>query len=1234
MLRYEELISFEPVESVVQLIEADDTEKALTLLKTYVISDNMVDKINHDIIENIQFDRHVDNKGLLIVGNYGSGKSHLMSVISTIAELKDSSKYIRHVEVAEKAKEIEGKFKVIRAEIGAVEMSFRGIICNRLEKGLANMGVEFSFPPADQITNNKDMLFEMMDLFHEKYPNQGLLLVVDELLDYLRGRKEQELTLDLGFLREIGEVCNNTRFRFIAGVQEMLFENQRFNFVADSLRRVKERFKETRIVREDIAFVVSERLLKKNDEQKALIREHLSKFTKLYSGLSEQMELFVNMFPIHPAYLEMFERVHIGEKRVALQTITNEIRKLLKEKVPSDSTGFISFDRYWTYIEEDSSLRSNDRVRTIMEKVITLKGTINTGVRRTYKSMANQIVNALAIHRLTTDDLKTPIGLTSENLRDQLFISHPTLLDHEDDAAMFLQTTIDSAMKNLREAASFQFISLNNDNGQYYINIEESIPVDELIAQRGEGLTESQLDSYYFDVLKKATHVVDLPTYVTNYKIWLHELPWRDRYVKRQGYLFFGAPNERSTAQPERDFYIYMLQAFEEPQFKDEEKPDEVFFRLKNKDDKFVKLLRLYGGANEMYNDTTTNKRLYEPKKNEYRKKLVNWIKDNFVEAYEITYRGNEAKVMDHGLFLPEVDTIIELIDSVAEIFLSQWFQEKYPKYPSFRKLNEAYLTRHNINTYVNDALDYLNGKTNAQGEAILDGLVLLNAEGTVTTRKSGYAKWVIDLLNSKERNQVLNNHELLNELTTVQGSRDLKLTKEFNLEPELLVVLLAALIQDGQIVVTIEGQEYEAMNFSEFVKLPINKLIEFSHLKKPSGLPVQEIQELMNLFDPDKTRINFSDLNHIDFAIQQIMKGVKEVTNHTVQMNAKLNSSFQVWDGQLFNQEELDEIGQKLSSLNDFLQGLQVYDTRAKMMNLRYDLARIEAEESHLNLLKQLEGLQQKINDYRKVADYLMQAKLIVSPNEDWMNRVDVGLDNLSMALKNNEDCSNEIANLEQLKKEYIDHYLHLHLTKRLNATENKKRTELLNSNEYQALQTLALSIELLPGNVFKDWQTKVEQLKVCYHLTADKLQVRPECPSCHYNPREELSMEKPALSDLENELYTLLDTWTDILLTNLNDSEVQESIGLLEPKQKDLVKQFIEAESLQLPVSRDLIQAINTVLKGIHQEIINLEHIISAFGNENPATVQEIRFNVEKLLTELVGNNDENRIRIKLKK
>src|SRR5699024_10301564 len=313
-MKYGDLIHFEPIESVVQLKDADEKESAFNLLDTYVISERMAEILDELVMEQLQFNRPADNKGMLIVGNYGTGKSHLMSVISTIAELDGSSERIQNERVANKAKEVEGKFKVIRTEIGSVQTSFRDIICGAIEDGLEDLGVDYTFPAIDDIRNNKESLMEMMAAFHEVYPDQGLLLVVDELLDYLKGRKEQELFLDLGFLRELGEICSKTKFRFIAGVQEMLFDNPKFQFVAEQLRRVRERFEQVSIVREDIAYVVSQRLLKKDDKQKALIREHLQKFTNLYDRLGEELEQYVNLFPIHPSYLSTFEKVTVAEK--------------------------------------------------------------------------------------------------------------------------------------------------------------------------------------------------------------------------------------------------------------------------------------------------------------------------------------------------------------------------------------------------------------------------------------------------------------------------------------------------------------------------------------------------------------------------------------------------------------------------------------------------------------------------------------------------------------------------------------------------------------------------------------------------------------------------------------------------------------------------------------------------------------------------------------------------------
>jgi hypothetical protein len=85
-MRYCDLIQFEPIESVIQLLDANRADEAKRLVATYVISEEMAERINGRIIPQLSFDESVDHKGLLVVGNYGTGKSHLMSVLSLVAE--------------------------------------------------------------------------------------------------------------------------------------------------------------------------------------------------------------------------------------------------------------------------------------------------------------------------------------------------------------------------------------------------------------------------------------------------------------------------------------------------------------------------------------------------------------------------------------------------------------------------------------------------------------------------------------------------------------------------------------------------------------------------------------------------------------------------------------------------------------------------------------------------------------------------------------------------------------------------------------------------------------------------------------------------------------------------------------------------------------------------------------------------------------------------------------------
>lgn len=1223
-MKYSELIHFEPVESIVQLRETSQQDYAFNLIDTYVISDRMAELIDEVIIEQLQFEKPADNKGLLVVGNYGTGKSHLMSVISTIAETEGTSDRINNARVAKRAKEIEGKFKVIRSEIGATTMTLRDFICEEISYQLQEMGIDFTFPPMDKVRSNKDAFVEMMGKFNEMYPEQGLLVVVDELLDYLRTRRTQELILDLGFLRELGEICRFTRFRFISGVQEMLFDNPKFQFVAEQLRRVKERFEQVNIVREDIAYVVTQRLLKKDEKQKAIIREHLQKFTKFYDKLNERMEEYVSLFPIHPSYISTFEKVIVAEKRVILKTISNEMKKLLNTEVPEDRPGLISYDSYWQYIEADTSLKSNPDIREVMTKSKILQDRIeNAFTRPTYKTVALRIVYALSVNRLTTGDIYTKLGVTSEELRDGLFLFHPSVADEDGD---FLRTSIESILKEILKTVSWQFISFNDANGQYYIDINKDIAVDDLIEQRAESLVGDQLDRYYFEVLEQLTER-SKNTYITGYRIWTYELPWWTCKVTRQGYLFFGAPNDRSTAQPPRDFYIYMLQIFEVPKFKDENKADEVFFKLKVKDESFIRSLKFYAGSREMAASAPSGtKNLYEEKAKEYLQRLTRWLRDNFLSAFEVTYKGVTKKVVEGTKALPPQASVKEIIDNVAATYLSSNFDEIYPLYPHFSKLNTV-MTKDNMPVYLQEAIKYLAGNKTKSGAAILEGLVMLQEE-KVKLDNSGFAKWVTDILEAKGQGQVVNRDELIEVIYTMQGTEDVELVKELKIEPELFAVVLVALVYNGDIVLTINGTQYDAMKLDQLVKLSITDIINFSHIKRPSGLPMPALKALFELLDLAEYMLQQQNLN---YGVIQLNEKVNKLLNEVVITLQTVKTGIPCWEGTVLNAAEQQQYSELLSKLKTFLEALLVFNAPAKLNNFKFTIEEIKEQKAGLDLLEKVKRLQQKVNEAQGLANYILTASQHLASDHEWQEEALIALEDLLEAIKKETGYQTELVKVQDIKKKYQDIYLELHSKARLNAADDNRKTALMNDKRLSALRQLA-TIELLPKAHFESLVKNITALKTCWSLTKVQLDTQAYCPSCKFRPKDELVFKGDRLSNYEEQLQTMLEQWTELLLNNFKDKEVKANISLLSPVQQNLIKELLDKGEFTLPIDNKLIEAIKLLLQGIEKVEIKLEELKELMGNGSPMTVEDIRFRFEQMLKQKVGTNQTSRVRIML--
>jgi hypothetical protein len=1258
-MRYSDLVQFEPIETVIQLRDADKEKDARELVNTYVISERMAKQLVDLVIPQIQFQKPHDNKGVLIVGNYGTGKSHLMSVISAVAEYEDLAKEIKHKEVQKAAKAISGKFKVVRVEIGGVTASLRDILLGELEEALKKWKTPYKFPPADQITNNKNFIIEAVAKFQEKYPDHGILLVVDELLDYLRTREQRALILDLGFLRELGEVAASTPFRFVGGLQELLFDSPRFTFVADQLRRVKDRFEQVTIAREDIAFVVANRLLQKDNKQLAKITEHLRQFTPLYKQMAERLNEFAQLFPIHPAYISTFEQVYIAEKREVLRTLSQAMRQLLDKEVPTNEPGLVSFDSYWSVLRDNASLRSMEGVAKVIEKSDVLEGRIkNAYTREQLKPMATRIIHALSIHRLTTSDIYVPLGVTAEELRDNLCLYTRT----PEATGEFLLDQVQVALKEIIRTVQGQFITYNAENSQYYLDLKKAVDFDAKIEERGEFMERSDLNTYFFDALHQTLNLGDT-TYVTNYNIWFYELPWGEHKVTRPGYLFFGAPDERSTAQPPRDFYLYWLPPFPTRKgYHDEHKSDEVILELSKLDNTFEQKVRLYAGSKALANESTEYRKEYADSADGYLRILTRWLRDNLNDHLQVIYQGKQEPV---SAVLKRAkntasQTIEELLRVIASSLLSPDFEERFPEYPTFKRASQV-IAENARTASAMDAIYHLGGRSRTNLAAtVLEGLELLDADGNIRPYESRYAEKFLQALTQKPENQVLNRGELIE--IVAGGIVPIEKDVYFHLEPEWVVVILLALVYNGDIVLNVDGrEEIDANTLNQVVTRSIKDLMDFRFFKRPRTLPLPlwtSIFEGLGL-PPGLIR----DENKRDEAVKQLMSKVNEQLERVARLDGRMREGVKVWNTSLFtdnptmiveagtvvgsNQPDVtlntSELLAGLRGSKKFLEELSKFNTVGKLRNLKFGPSDIKDGIADLERVTHTSELVDLVSQIQPMTTYLAEATANLPADHPWVERAQTQrkalLDDLRRLAKGEKQFKpNALTReLEKLKTEYINTYAELHRQLTLGPKADGKRRKLYDDPRLKALEAL-VEIDLLGANGRSElnaWKGTIGNLPPCPDFHDGLLKDSPTCPACHLRPANKntgVSADE-SLKLMDDLLDKTLTRWRQALRTNLGSDTVKHSLDAMSPKERKPIEAFLAQSEDEPTLPEGFVRSASQALHGIEALTIPVDALLEALKTGGlPTTVDELQRRFGDYIQKTMRGHDPRNTRLNL--
>lgn len=1225
-MKYSELISFKPIESTIQLLETADKKVAQDMVQTYVMSDNMAESIKATVIDQLQMEEVVDNKAVMIVGNYGTGKSHLMSVIAAIATDAENLEFAQNKRFAKDMEIIAGKFEVLRLKVDGLTMPLREVILAEIEDDFANRGIDYTVPDLNNVRDNARLIKEVMQAFQSKYPDKGYMIVIDELLSYLTSRDERQIVLDLAFLQSMAEMCSKSRIRLICGVQEKVFDNPRFSFVSETLKKVGDRFTQIIITKEATAYVVSERILKKKPEQKAMIRQHLEKFSGLYGGMSSKMEDFVDLFPIHPSYIDVFNKIYVIENRHILKNISMTIKDIFDEQVPEDAPGVISFDDYWPAIKSNGLLKSDVTISRVVGASGQLEEIIDRSfAKAAYKPMAKQIIYALSVHRLTTNGLDVQFGLTAENLKDDLCLYLP--MPEQD--ADFLLGAVNATLKEIMKTVSGQFIIHNESNNQYYIDVDKVVDYDERIKQKASMMAESELNRYFYTVIYGCLEW-DAKEYVNGFKIYQYDLNWDSHNIFREGYLFMGLPGERSTAQPERDFYIHIMPPFGDVSADTHNLDDEVYFYFRGNDD-FKEDLRLYAAANAQADISEgKDKDAYLGKAAILRKKLIKYLSENKNTCFNVTYKCHMRQLIEvlKGKYNRDM-TFKDTIDLASSICLDEYFGTIYPGFPVMK----TKITRKNQAENVRAAFDYFAGRKNQQATLMLQSFGILDGD-KIRPEGSKYASYYIDMIKKLQPQGVINYSDIFQ-----PANDNMFEDKEFRINYLFTPIIFLSLVYAGYAVITLkDGSTLTASTLDKVPKTSVLDLYEFKYLSRPAQISMVELKKLFEVLEINPALLD--NPNDREKGVAELLKKAQEMSNSAVLADRKLTDGFELWGEALANQQQVSMMQKAANAVkNEFSNYSSKFNTPAKLNNFGLTSEQIDELEKQIDLLKRIPEYVtfktecQDVVTYISSIEYIDLGASMKAAIEDGKAEFREIRDSIMNGVAGDVAAGKVVSKLDKIKEKYIDIYFAEHKKKRLGIDDANRRVRIQEGQAIRNLRKLK-GIEILSGAKLSELEQSMAELKVCYSLTLSDLKSSPICPHCRFSLEDKAKNVAGQMEQMEDRIDLMVADWTKMLLDTLSDPIILDQKKFLKAQEAKAIDDFVSSGTLPKKVDDFFVNSINALLKGFEPVVIEMEDLMHQLEELPPMDESSFKAKINDIIVRYTKGKDTSKLRIVVKR
>lgn len=1211
-MKIKELFNFEDIQ---QVIEIGKIKNEREMVEKFVVSDNLKDDLL-EFLDYLKGNKRERNTSVNVIGNYGTGKSHLLSFLSIILSNPEMVQYINNEEIKEAFSALNKEFFVVKYELPGLDKDLSEIFFYRVRKQLEeNYGIEIR--DIDLKTEEKDpkeLIEEILLKIKEIEPNKGLIVIFDEYSDFLKSKESYKQNRDLQFTRQIAECSIDQDFILMLSMQEYIFSNPAYKDKADLINKIEKRFLNINITSENIEDIVAQRIVSKTPNQ-------IQELKRLFEGIKEEFpnialeeDRYINLFPVHPYVIEMFSKLTLFENRPILTFISDQTKKIQEEEFPA----FITYDLiYDDLIESQHTIKNKELVKPVIEIVKSLRDVVPR-LDQQYREIANILINALAIKNLVTPpdskgDRKggdTPIKF-AENL---CISSNSKVMDSSD--------YIDTVLNKLIENCEGQFISNDKSSNTYYLDLERTTDYEQIINNKAATMDDLTYNNEVFveDSLLNLLgfELTNDIKYADNNKKYVIEdsVKWNQRNSFREGILAINIGNDL-LIEDSKDYLInikgfkhYTINEFESNQII--VKPAYT--------EEFRQSVRRLAAVNQFLKTKTHVEVMKSKKRSIIDNEVQKHFKNAFLES-TIKYKGNIYTLEDLGIY---TEIIAEIFAEIKEKLLGEDLVSIYPKYPMFK--SNATLSKNNIESTINIVFKEISNKSSLTNFELKSHKIL--------SPLGLYKDDIVDVNNSEYALLILDKVESTNKQIPIESIVKEFKEKPYGLHKEITYLIIAVLFRNGNITLKSKtGESYSASDFPVLFKSGIKAFQDLKYISKEEG-PTVNAQELFDIFELDRTLLELK--KNYPVALKQYTEKYNTLMTDISFINREFKSIKQSSDIGL----PLKEIEEKI----DFIENSNIKNLEVNIIN---DFNKFDYSKENLENIKQsyelISILKSFIEDYNNFifSGIKYMKNTIEFMENDFFKENDkkdlIGIYNDSLNIISNSrkilkaDERRPInGKTEMFKNKYKSLYYDLHENTIGNKVDWDYLEKLNHSNEIKILNILK-NIKALNSSKLRNIQLDIQNLIDfrCTSFSVDELDYTPHCHCFFPNNMRTYRNINAEIDDLYQQVSILLNSWKNEVLTIIQDNKYK--LEQLDSDQKEIINKIIISNSLPETIDNNLVSAVNALLEDIEIKEVDFNDLFNVITTEKDTLrVDEILNIFESYLKEGISDLNKARIRV----